>query len=185
MPSRHTHLLRAAFVAPMDAPLIRDGCVAIYGDLIEAVGTRAEMRAWSGDAPLEDLGDVILMPGLVNAHTHLELSSVVCGESKYRGSFADWILTIRQRARFDSPDLEQTVTDSTRAGIAQCLRVGVTCVGDISQHSQFTRPILCQSPLRAVSFGEVLGLAKLRWRYEQLMQVALRDEYATNRLRIG
>jgi cytosine/adenosine deaminase-related metal-dependent hydrolase len=182
---RDTHLLRAAFVAPMDGPIIRDGCAAIYGDSIEAVGTCADMRAWSGGAPIQDLGDVVLLPGLVNAHTHLELSAVACGEAAYSGSFTDWILAIRQRARFDSDQLERTVEQATRDGIEQCLRFGVTCVGDISQHSHLTRAVLRESPLRAVSFGEVLGLAKLRWRFEQLMQLSLRDEHATDRLRIG
>ena len=185
MPSRNTHLLRAAFVAPMDGPIIRDGCVAIYGGAIEAVGTCDQLRTWSGDAPVQDLGDVVLLPGLVNAHTHLELSSVACAESSYSGTFTDWILAIRERARFEPDQLEQSVTVATRSGIEQCLRFGVTCIGDISQHSQFTRPVLRDSPLRAVSFGEVLGLGKLRWRFEQLMQISLRDEHATPRLRIG
>src|SRR3954464_14890835 len=185
MPSRDTRLLRAAFGAPMDGPIIRDGCVAIFNDVIEAVGTCAKLREWSGDAPVEDLGDVVLLPGLVNAHTHLELSSVTCDEGTCSGSFTDWILALRERARFDTENLEAIVSDAARAGVAQCLRFGVTCVGDISQHSQFTRAILRDAPLRAVSFGEVLGLAKLRWRFEQLMQLALRDEHTTDRLRIG
>jgi cytosine/adenosine deaminase-related metal-dependent hydrolase len=184
MPPPQTQLLRAAFVAPMDGPFIRDGCLAIFGDRIEAVGPCDQMLGWSGAAPMEDLGDVVLLPGLINAHTHLEFSSVACGDS-VGGTFTDWILSLRDRARFDPDNMEPNVTEATRAGIAQCLRFGVTCVGDISQQSQFTRPVLHDSPLRAVSFGEILGLAKLRWRFEQLMQLALRDEHVSDRLHIG
>ena len=72
-------LLRAAWVAPMMRPLVRDGGVVIEGGTIEDVGTFAGLRHGYPTAAVEDLGDVLLTPGLVNAHTHLELTDVPAG----------------------------------------------------------------------------------------------------------
>lgn len=70
-----------------------------------------------------------------------------------------------------------------RTGVEQCLRFGVTCVGDISQQMHITRPLLKDGPLRVVSYGEVLGLAKLRPRFEELLPRALDRSHESEFLR--
>ena len=60
--------LQARVVFPVDRPPIEHGVVTIDGERIVAVGTKAEA------SDVIDLGDVALLPGLVNAHTHLEFS---------------------------------------------------------------------------------------------------------------
>src|SRR5205823_903849 len=136
------------------------------------------------DAQVHDAGNAIILPGLVNPHTHLELTN--CAPLDFAGcSFTDWILSLRPRLGRDRLPPHEVYPASTRAGIAQCLRFGVTTVGDISQDMQLTRPILRDSPLRAVSYGEVLGLGKLRARYEQLLPRAIDCADESEKLRIG
>src|SRR5262245_2614628 len=65
--------LGAAWVVPIDQPPIRDGWVAIDDGHIRGVG-QGDGAAQQAFGPLRRLGQVALLPGLVNAHTHLELS---------------------------------------------------------------------------------------------------------------
>lgn len=171
-------ILAAAWIAPMSSPIFRDGAIAIAEGKIVAVGDAGKIRSEYPGAEMTDLGDSILLPGLINPHTHLELSDCTPGGSS-ADSFTDWILTMRQRSGAGD------FAAATRAGIAQCLRFGITTVGDITQQIQITRPILAASPLRAISFGEVLGLAKRRFRFDELLPQAIDREYETDRMKIG
>lgn len=161
-------ILRADFVAPMASPLLRDGAIAFEEGVIKSVGEAREVRGQFPQFRFRDLGQCILMPGLINAHTHLELSDCACSK-KPPGKFIDWILRLPQRGGMSESEIESSVAAATKSGIEQCLWFGVTCVGDISQYPQYSRPVLQQSPLRAVSFGEVLGLGGRRWRFEKLL----------------
>ena len=64
---------RARWVAPITSPPIEDGWVDVAGGVIRAVGSAADARGDSAGREI-DLGSVCVLPGLVNAHTHLELS---------------------------------------------------------------------------------------------------------------
>jgi cytosine/adenosine deaminase-related metal-dependent hydrolase len=181
--SRKT-LLTAAWLAPMDQPILRDGGVVFANGMIIAVGEAKTLRAAHPDAAVNDLGASIILPGLVNPHTHLELSS--CGSEEAPSSFVDWILSMPRRiGRQPNQRADDLFASATRGGIEQCIRFGVTCVGDISQQMHVTRSILRDSPLRAVSYGEVIGLGKRRTRFEELLPLALDESAASERLRIG
>jgi cytosine/adenosine deaminase-related metal-dependent hydrolase len=169
----------------MDGPPLRDAAVAIQGDCILQVGPTREVRRAHPDARLRDLGDCIVLPGLINPHTHLELSGCSRGDLPPGATFADWIVSIPRRLGRDRFPPEEIFPPGVRHGIAQCLHFGVTTVGDISQQMHLSRPILRDSPLRAVSYGEVLGLARMRARYQELWPLALDSSYASDRLRIG
>src|SRR5439155_5129140 len=77
-------VLRSSWVVPVDCPAIRDGAVGIDGDESVAVGPAGDVIARRGDGALQtsrggasgltDLGATVLLRGLLNAHTHLELS---------------------------------------------------------------------------------------------------------------
>jgi cytosine/adenosine deaminase-related metal-dependent hydrolase len=67
-------ILRAKYVMPNSCTIIENGAVAIQGSKIVDVGLYPTVRD-SGAPPIHDLGEAILMPGLVNAHTHLDLTS--------------------------------------------------------------------------------------------------------------
>ena len=177
-------LLTAAWVAPMDRPMIRDGGVVFARGTIVDVGDARSLRAAHPDAAVEDLGAAVVMPGLVNPHTHLELSH--CDPGDPPASFCDWIIALADRSgRNSGIPHERLYGDATRRGIQQCLAFGVTCVGDISQQMHITRPILRDGPIRSVSYGEGIGLAKMRPRFEQLLPRAVDQTHASERLRVG
>ena len=153
-------LLRAACVAPMSAPPVRDGGVVIDGDLICDVGPAGEMARAHPDAEVIDLGDALLLPGLVNAHTHLELSDMSAVERQ--GSFAEWIMNVIRTRAAMGVDGGPAAAEAARLGAAESLGFGVTTVGDIGRLADDTRPALAGSPLRVVSFGEVQAMAGRR-----------------------
>ncbi len=70
MPKR---LLQAAWIIPITAPPQRDAAI-VFTDRILTIGPAAQMRAEHPDALAQDLGDTCLLPALINAHVHLELS---------------------------------------------------------------------------------------------------------------
>ncbi len=177
-------ILRAGWVVSVSAPPLREGAVVIDGGRIAAVGPASDLAGAYPAARLVDLPDAILIPGLVNPHTHLELSGHEAGDTP-GGSFTDWIVSIAPRMRQSDESIEVVVTDATRRGIEQCLRFGVTTVGDITRHIAITRPILADSPLRSVSFGEALGLAAARPRFEAALAAAADETFARGRLRVG
>ena len=69
-------LLRARWVLPIVAEPIEDGAVLVEGGAIAAVGPISTLRAAHPAAPLRDLGRAILLPGLVNAHSHLDYTAL-------------------------------------------------------------------------------------------------------------
>lgn len=176
-------VITAAFVAPMDQPILRDGAIAFADGRILSVGQRDEVVSSHRNADIIDADRSIILPGLINAHTHLELSACNCGDAP--ASFTGWILSIPQRLAQVCDDRNEAFARGVREGIAQCLRFGVTAIGDTSQQFHITRPILRESPLRAVSYGEALGLGGARQRFERLMGEAVRLDQQTDRLRIG
>lgn len=178
-------VITAAHVAPMDQPIIDDAAVACTGDRITAVGPRD--RVLSQHAPgaeVIDAGNAVILPGLVNAHTHLELSACRSDEDP-GGSFVDWIVSLPARVMSGGADRDEAFARGVREGIAQCLRFGVTTVGDISQQFHLSRPILRDAPLRVVSYGETLGLGEAQPRFEMLLEGAADTQHQTDRLRIG
>ncbi len=171
----------------MDAPLIRDGAIAIRDGRIIDVGTFGNVRARRSECAIDDLGDAVTLPGLVNAHTHLELSGVRCTPLAHDETFTDWVLRVGAGARVEPEALQQSVDQAVRDGAAQCLKFGVTTVGDISQHIRYSRAALrsLEQRPRVVSFAEVLGLSKRRWRFDELLQGAMSDRQSDDMLRPG
>ena len=80
-------LLRAAWICPIDQPPLRDGWVHVVDGRIAAVGAGHDAPA---AAEVEDLGSAVILPGLVNAHTHLELSWLR-GQVPPSGDFLAWV----------------------------------------------------------------------------------------------
>ncbi|MEL7237445.1 MAG: amidohydrolase family protein, partial [Planctomycetota bacterium] len=161
-------LLVAKFVAPMteagDRDVIENGGVMVDKGGIVAVDSATTLRHQHGGA-IEDLGEVLLTPGLVNAHTHLELSDRPRGERP--ASFGEWIGRLAGRRDEWKPE------SAAEAGIAELLRFGVTCIGDISQFASVTRSLLAASSLRGVSYAEVLGLGKSQSQADEKLQAAI------------
>ncbi len=166
------------------AALLRDGGVVMAGGSIAAVGRGDELPARFPTATVHDLGNAVVLPGLVNAHVHLELSGQSPGPVPER--FVDWVMSlIRRTAAGDEPSKVEALGDAIRGGVEQCLRFGVTTVGDISRQCGLTRPLLGACPLRVVSYGEVAAMAQRRELLEERLALAADVSQAGSRLRIG
>ena len=114
--------ISADWVVPVEGPPIADGAVAIGDDgNIAAVGPRDEIENNIHYA------ESLILPGFVNAHTHLEYD-VYVGFGDGLG-FADWIgLHVQRKGRIDLADMEAIA----RLGALHCLSSGITTVGDCS-----------------------------------------------------
>ncbi len=160
----------ARWVFPVAGPPLPGGTVTVRGDRIEAVSPKGERT------PDHDLGNVAIIPGLVNAHTHLDLSGA-------RGlipptdpdHFTDWLRGVIAYRRSGNP--EQTQAD-IRAGLSECLRAGTTLIGDIASegHSWDT---LANAATRAVVFNEFIGLTTARARESWFALSRWEDEIPT------
>ncbi len=127
-----TRLLRARWVVPICEPPIENGVVEIEGDRIAAV-----RQARPGDPAGEDLGDAAILPGLINAHTHLEFSLLEEPLGAPGMSLPEWIrLVISQRGNAG----EERRTAAIEAGLAESLAAGVTGVVDIATTASYPRP---------------------------------------------
>ena len=176
-------LLRASWVVPVCRPPLADGLVAVEGGRIAWVGR--------GDGPgrpagaVTDLGDVVLMPGLVNAHCHLELSHLA-GRLPRAGGFVTWVeALVAERAR-DEPAL---VREHTRRAIAAAEAAGTVAVGDVS-NTLAHLDLLRASRLRAVVFYELLGwdparCAEVMRAAEDRVAVVLAERDETVRVRLA
>jgi cytosine/adenosine deaminase-related metal-dependent hydrolase len=171
-----SYIVRAEWIAPMDAPMIRDGAVAFEGDRILDVGAADAIERRYPRAAVDDIGAAVLLPGLVNAHTHLELSNCRAGE-RPPGTFVDWVLSLRPQIG--------SMEVATLEGISQSIHAGVTCLGDISQQPGITRPIIAKHPIRCVSFGEIIAMAARRYRYDELLPAAMETTVGATNIRNG
>jgi cytosine/adenosine deaminase-related metal-dependent hydrolase len=144
-------ILRAALIAPICAPLLKKGYVQIRSGRIVALGAAA---AAPPDESVTDLGNALLMPGLINPHTHLELTA-------YAGklppaSFWEWAQQLVKLRR--APGRRQREQQAAYDGAWLSLRAGVTCVGDVSREN-LAWQALRAVPIRKVCFAELLSFA--------------------------
>lgn len=116
-------IIRSRVVAPMAGEPIEDGAVVVEGNRIAAVGKFAEVkRDYSGE--VLDLGEQILLPGLINAHCHLDYT-MLRGRIGAQHSFADWIVAINaHKAALTDTDYVHSIT----AGLAEAQKYGTTTV---------------------------------------------------------
>jgi len=112
----------ARHILPVTSAPRRDGAIVVTDGIISRVGTRAEIEADLPDGtPVHDLGSAIVLPGLVNAHTHLELSWLGEGQLP-QGDYVDWLralLDLREGSRSASPSIvgpSPSATWATKVG---------------------------------------------------------------------
>ncbi len=160
----------AAWVLPITSPPVRNGTVAVSGGRITYVGPRAGAPAGED----VELGAAVLMPGLVNVHTHLELTAM-------RGfledlDFRSWILRLTV-ARGDVMT-RAMLLDSARFGLAEGLAAGITTFADTCE-SGVAFDAMLDRGVRGIVYQEVFGpapvaseeqLDDLRHRVEALRQ---------------
>src|SRR5262245_43641992 len=119
----------ARWLLPISLPPVPNGAVAIEGQIIHAVGARTQLTENFPGAPVHDLGDAAIIPGLVNAHSHLELTVMRGFLEKEESNFFAWLrkLTMARKAM-----TAEDLSASAMCGAIEAARAGVTCVGDAS-----------------------------------------------------
>ena len=157
-------ILSARAVVADPQTLIADGAVAAGGGQILAVGPRQAIRRRFTGVMEQVLEGQVLLPGLVNAHTHLELSDLA-GRIPAPRHFTEWVLELGALSP-PSGRTDEAIAAAVTAGAGQSIRYGVTTIGDISRHCAASRRALRDGPLRVVSFGEIMALGRLRDRLE-------------------
>src|SRR5262245_44655122 len=116
MPGADEQILTARWVFPATSPPLAGGTVTVRGDRIVAVHPGRER---STDV---DLGNVAIIPGLVNAHTHLDLTALR-GLVAPGPDFVGWLQGVVGQRRAQSPE---TAAAGIRAGLDECLWFGTT-----------------------------------------------------------
>jgi cytosine/adenosine deaminase-related metal-dependent hydrolase len=141
-----TGVLSADWVLPIEGPPIEQGAVAIADGRIVSVGTSAEL------GPGTHFEDCAILPGFVNAHSHLEYA-VYAGFGDSLSDFAEWIRLHTERKH--RIGWEEYVAIA-RLGAAECLRSGITTVGDCS-FSGAAAVAIDELGLRGIAYLEVFG----------------------------
>jgi len=147
------HCHRARTVLPLSSPPIEDGAVIVDDARIVAVGAFAELRTQFPGAQIEDHGETILLPGLINAHCHLDFT-VMRGAILPSGSFSAWVRRIN--------DLKRTLADadylkSIADGLAELRQWGTTTVLNIESLPELMVH-LPPPPIRTWWFYELLDI---------------------------
>jgi cytosine/adenosine deaminase-related metal-dependent hydrolase len=122
--------LRARYVFPVDRPPIENGVVGFKGEHIVEVGQ------FQGQTDAIDLGDVAIIPGLVNAHTHLEFSDLKRPLGQPGMSLPRWIRAViehRDQSLQPGDTYRTDARDPAETGLQESARCGVTMIGEIAQ----------------------------------------------------
>ncbi|MFO1460593.1 MAG: amidohydrolase family protein [Verrucomicrobiota bacterium] len=161
-------LLRARIVLPITAPSLEDGAVLVSGGNIADVGAWSDLRRIH-NGPVTDLGNVVLLPGLINAHCHLDYTHMA-GRLRPPKTFPDWIKSIlAAKSEWDFSDYAA----SWLSGASQLLESGTTTVANIESVPELLTDCRAATPLRVHSFIEMTGVRSGR-NPEALIHEALR-----------
>lgn len=145
-------LIRAGWVCPIDAPPVANGWIAVAGDRVSAVGHGPSAPAAN---EVRDVGRAVVLPALVNAHTHLELSWLR-GRVPPATDFLTWVGHLmaerREVERFGDPATTPPILDA----LTELTAAGTIAVGDIS-NGLVTPQLLEAAGIPAVVFHELVG----------------------------
>ncbi|MDQ3684569.1 MAG: amidohydrolase family protein [Acidobacteriota bacterium] len=150
-----TILYCAKWVLPIASAVIDDGAVAVEDARIVAVGARGHLTARFPEAGRREFGEAAILPGLVNAHSHLELTALRNYLEPEEGHFFAWLrkLTVARLERLTADDLYV----SAAWGAVEAARAGVTSLGDASDSGRTSLAALSDVGLRGTIYQEVFG----------------------------
>ncbi len=143
-------ILKANYILPIIGPPIADGAVHIKDGVIIECDEFSKIS--SADKKIVELKNVCLLPGFVNTHTHLELTSLK-NKIPYKGSFIQWI---REIIKAKKDWNERDYIDSLKLSIKELIKSGITTVADVTT-SGISSQILLMSNLRCRIYKEITG----------------------------
>lgn len=141
---------RARWIFPGETLPLKDATIGIDGDRIVELGT--------GDSDAEDLGEVAILPGLMNAHTHLEFSSITKPLEPLE-NFPEWIRSVIQYRRIHNEEPGTCL----QSGLSESQSAGTTSLAEIATvdwRETLTSEQVSHLPSSVVMFREYLGLAE-------------------------
>ena len=173
-----TTIYSARWVVSVSAAPIENGAVAVEGQRIAGVGPRTQIVERFPGFKVESLGEAIIFPGLVNLHTHLELTAMRSYLEHEETDFFAWLrkLTVARLELMTPDDIRVSAT----WGACEAARAGITCVGDASDSAMMSMMALRDVGLRGVVYQESFGpdarlaqenFEKLKTKVEQLRTV--------------
>jgi len=143
-------IYRAKYVLPISADVMEDGEVLVEGGRIREVGRGIAARHPS--VAVRDLGRAALLPGFVNAHSHIDYT---LSRNRYDGlNLWEWINKVGFR-KGKVPE-QELILASARLGAALCAASGITCLGDCSFSGTAVEAI-GEIGLRGVVYREIFG----------------------------
>jgi aminodeoxyfutalosine deaminase len=145
-------IIRARTVVTMDGAPVHNGAVAISDNQIIDVGKFPEVSARHLGKTIVDVGEQALLPGLINAHCHLDYTCLR-GKIPSRKSFADWIRAINaEKAKLSLEDYLASINE----GFAEAKRFGTTTVANLTAFPELISQI--QAPVRTWWFAELIDV---------------------------
>jgi cytosine/adenosine deaminase-related metal-dependent hydrolase len=144
-------IIRARTVVPVVREPIENGAVLVNGNKVAAVGRFEDIKRQQAGEVL-DLGEVVLLPGLINAHCHLDYT-VLRGKIGPQESFSDWIRAINaEKAKLSDRDY----IGSIEAGFAEAQHFGTTTIANLTAVPKLVESI--SEPIRTWWFGELIDV---------------------------
>ncbi len=144
-------ILAADHVLPITSEPTAKGAVVIRGDTIVAVGDRAQLIEAHPTAEVTDFGSAAILPGFVNCHSHLELTSMRNALDDVEHDFTAWLLRLTAlRSAMSNEDIKRAAVGGAREGAA----AGVTCFADIGRMGFAGLHALKELGLRGVVYQE-------------------------------
>jgi cytosine/adenosine deaminase-related metal-dependent hydrolase len=159
-------LIRANTLLPICSPAVRAGAVRVEDGRITAVGEAGELSPLAGEEVVE-LGDAVLLPGLINAHCHLDYSTLRNAIAPQAG-FTEWVQRLNSIKRQLSPE---DILDAIARGYAEAQQFGTTTVCSMAAFPDLL-PRLGRAPLRTWWFYEMIDI-RHRITSEELVAGAL------------
>lgn len=174
--------LKARFVFPVDRAPIADGVLSVEGHQISQVARETESAVW-------DLGNMAILPALVNAHTHLEFSHLPQPLGNPGMCFADWIRAVlANRQETTNPEQSGRLSGPSpiAQGLTESLKTGSVTLGEIANTAWNEKDFEQVCPTGTIFF-ELIGLSETR--IQELISTVLElitvAEQATTSWQIG
>jgi len=143
----------ASWLLPVATPPLQDAALAVEGGKIVRVGPRRGVLDACAGAEVRELGQAIVLPGLVNAHTHVELSWLA-GRIPAGLDYVEWVRCLVAEREHEDPTAAR---EAACRAIEQLVARGTVAVADVA-NQPWAGGLLAASPLHALAFLELYGL---------------------------